>query len=212
MFPTDDIETRGAWLFRHLLTLYGSRFLAMWRGVDTDDLKRAWSLRLHGLSPESLRAGLRALDGLQHPPTLPEFLGLCREARVQQFANSAPRLGSSLPPCTPGVAEDNLRRMRAIADSVKSCKPSPEWAFDVLDRIAARPVKAPPDGAGRIALDVIASPAGRAFIANATDEKRGRWRAALETLGGNTAELVASRVPGCDDEPATVGDEHHDPV
>lgn len=117
MFPTEDIESRGAWLFRHMLTLYGSRFLAMWRGVDTEDLKRAWSLRLRDLSPEALCAGLRALEGVAHPPTLPEFLALCRETRVQQVAVGGQRPRALAAPCSPEVADANLSRMAAIVRS-----------------------------------------------------------------------------------------------
>jgi hypothetical protein len=201
MYPTDGTETRGAWLFRHLLTLYGSRFLAMWRGVDTDDLKRAWSQRLQGVSPDALRAGLQALDGVPHPPTLPEFLALCREGRMQQYALTVPRLGSaSGVACSPEVAEANLARMRAIVAGLAHVKPSPAWAFRLLDKAATKTANRPPPNAVRIALDAIGSPAGRAYFANATSEERTRWRAALAAIGSTAAGLMPSRVPGEDDE------------
>ncbi|WP_434110442.1 hypothetical protein [Paraburkholderia caffeinilytica] len=211
MFPTDGTETRGEWLFRHQLTLYGSRFLAMWRNVDPEDLKRSWTQRLSGLSPEALRAGIEALAGVTHPPMLPEFLELCRESRAQNAAYDLPRLPFPTAPVTPEVAEANLARMRAIAAAMlRNSRPSPKWAFGFLDKVAKLGRIPGPHDARKNALDAVASSAGSAYIANATDEQRGRWRAALAIIGC-AAGLIPSRVPGEDDEPVEAGVQH-DPV
>ncbi|CAG9265725.1 hypothetical protein BDI4_910060 [Burkholderia diffusa] len=109
----------------------------------------------------------------------------------------------------PPSSRDCVERMRA---TLSRCPPSPKWAFDLLDGIAAKPSAARSPESVRIALDAVASSAGRLYIANTTDEQRGRWCAALETLGGTVAHLVRSREPGEDDEPIIDHEVTHDPL
>lgn len=102
---------------------------------------------------------------------------------------------------TTSSSRDCVARMRARLALLAAREPSPKWAFDLLERIAARPACAPPPEAVRTALDAMCSQAGRTYVASATNEQRARWRAALETIGGVAAGLMPSRVPGEDDEP-----------
>ena len=69
-------------LFERLAALYGSRFADMWRGTDLENVKRTWAEKLGGFAqrPEIIKAALDACDDRPWPPTLPEFLGICREA------------------------------------------------------------------------------------------------------------------------------------
>ncbi|MBT2789174.1 hypothetical protein [Paraburkholderia strydomiana] len=201
MYPTDGTETRGAWLFRHLLTLYGSRFLAMWRGVNTEDLKHAWSQRLHGVSPEALRAGLEALEGVAHPPTLPEFLALCREARVQRFAGTAPRLPGGIERASAQTVAANVARMRETLAPLKRSTPSPRWAFELLARRRARNGAALTAYTRRVIVDAVTSSAGRAYFANASAADREHWREAFGAVLHECGDALPSRVPGEDDEP-----------
>ncbi|WP_233872398.1 hypothetical protein [Paraburkholderia adhaesiva] len=200
MFPTGDTETRGEWLFRHMLTLYGSRFLAMWRDVDPDDLKRSWTHRLSGLSPEALRAGVEALAGVTHPPMLPEFLELCRESRAQRVATAAPKL-EALTRASPEVVKANLKLIHEAIDAIKNRKPSPQWAFDMMLRGYGKNGAPLTYETRRISIDAMVSPAGRAYYVNGSAELRAKYRdvfaAALLTRG----EQLPSREPGEDDEP-----------
>ncbi|WP_434107672.1 hypothetical protein [Paraburkholderia caffeinilytica] len=132
-----------------------------------------------------------------------------RAALRERMADAA--ANSSIAKRPPPSSRDCVARMRATLAPLAHRAPSAKWAFDLLDGIAARPANAPSPEAVRIALDAISSPAGRAYIANATDEQRGRWRAALGIIGGGAAGLIPSRVPGEDDEPVEVGVQH-DPV
>jgi hypothetical protein len=74
--PTEWIER----LFDRLAAYYGSRFADMWRGCDLAEIKRVWAAELGAFSREELARGADACRTRDWPPTLPEFLKLCRPA------------------------------------------------------------------------------------------------------------------------------------
>lgn len=57
---------------------YGARFADAWRGIDPVAMKRCWAEELAGYSADEIAAGVRAMKSRDWPPTLPEFLKLCR--------------------------------------------------------------------------------------------------------------------------------------
>jgi len=116
--------------------------------------------------------------------------------RIAREAKSEPVVKRVRP-----ASRDCVARMRATLAPIVARVPSARWAFDLLDGIARKPTSAPPPEALRIALETVRSQAGRTYVANATDEQRARWRAALESIGCAAADLMPSRVPGEDDEP-----------
>lgn len=78
-WPADALPE--AWistLFEKMTTFYGSKFLDMWRGTDMSLLRRMWALELAQLTNAELKRGSSALIGRPFPPTLPEFVLLCR--------------------------------------------------------------------------------------------------------------------------------------
>ncbi|CAE6861878.1 hypothetical protein R75461_08028 [Paraburkholderia nemoris] len=174
---TGPHETRGEWLFRQMHALYGARFAAMWRNVDSADLMRVWSRALHGMPQETLLSGVEALQGVPHPPTLPEFLDLCRQARLRAVSGHAPRLRSD----TRAVAAISVRH--AADGRRKDGRPLMH---------EARP----------IATDAAASPAGRAFYANASPELRAKYRAVFDAALRARGDALPSREPGEDEEEA----------
>ena len=66
-------------LFERFEKLYGTRFTDMWSN-DPAGVKRAWTDALAGYSVGEVKAGLAACRTKPWPPTLPEFLLLCRPA------------------------------------------------------------------------------------------------------------------------------------
>jgi hypothetical protein len=78
-----------AWIekiFGHMSAYYGSLFSDRWRGFDLVEVKRIWAQELANFSdnPECFRAALRAMiDESKFPPTLPEFVVLCRKHYVR---------------------------------------------------------------------------------------------------------------------------------
>ncbi len=67
-------------LFSEFEALYGGRFADMWQGTDIAYVKSLWAKALSGLSMAEIREGLDQCRFKPWPPSLPEFLGLCRPA------------------------------------------------------------------------------------------------------------------------------------
>lgn len=65
-------------LFAKFESLYGARLADMWRNSNIAEVKRAWSEELAGFKVGEVEAGLQACRAKPWPPTLPEFLLLCR--------------------------------------------------------------------------------------------------------------------------------------
>lgn len=101
-------------LFNRLSAMYGSKFADLWRGTDLENVKRTWAEKLGGFvdRPDIIRYALDACDDRPWPPTLPEFIGLCRD--------QARRAGSEaikLPPPQLTIDErmDRARKLEAAA-------------------------------------------------------------------------------------------------
>jgi hypothetical protein len=65
-------------LFKRMSWAYGSKFADLWNGVNPVEMKNYWAERLGALSRAELATGYRMLDSRDRPPTLPEFIKLCR--------------------------------------------------------------------------------------------------------------------------------------
>ncbi|CAK0749842.1 hypothetical protein CCP3SC15_1630007 [Gammaproteobacteria bacterium] len=65
-------------LFSRLTAFYGARFADMWRGVNSDEFRKVWAQELGGYTAEEIYRGIQACRTRDWPPTLPEFLKLCR--------------------------------------------------------------------------------------------------------------------------------------
>jgi len=57
---------------------YGDKFHRQWANVPRDTMRKQWAVDLARLTKEELAAGVEALKGEAWPPTLPEFLNLCK--------------------------------------------------------------------------------------------------------------------------------------
>ena len=58
--------------------LFGNLFDKQWINVGFPEMVEFWERKLSGFTPDELRRGYKALSGLKFPPTLPEFMQLCR--------------------------------------------------------------------------------------------------------------------------------------
>lgn len=72
--PRSGIER----LLDRFAVLYGSKFADQWGGVDPAEMKATWVECLHGYTAEEIQRGLKGCLSRDWPPTLPEFLKLCR--------------------------------------------------------------------------------------------------------------------------------------
>ena len=124
MFPNNAPRLPMPWIekiFTHLTELYGSRFADMWRGVDVAGVKTTWAAKLGGFSdrPEAIKAALDALDDKPLPPTLPEFLHLCRDAARRQGDHKNPALECKL---SAEQLEKNRARIRELVEGLARSK------------------------------------------------------------------------------------------
>ena len=74
-------ERQGEWVDRlcgRLSASYGARFGDMWAGLNLALVKAAWAEDLADLTTEEIALGVAACKRRDWPPTLPEFLSLCR--------------------------------------------------------------------------------------------------------------------------------------
>lgn len=65
-------------LFAKLLAFYGSKFLDMWANTDIEQVKMIWAIEIRKLTTEQMRVGFDQLSTRKFPPTLPEFIELCK--------------------------------------------------------------------------------------------------------------------------------------
>lgn len=61
-----------------MLGFYGRRFLDMWAGIDEAMIKEVWRRKLASYGGQEIANGLNAMESRKMPPTLPEFMELCR--------------------------------------------------------------------------------------------------------------------------------------
>lgn len=67
-------------VFGRMAAFYGARFADMWRDIDPAELKRIWAEELAGFTADELARGIDGCRTRDWPPTLPEFIRLCRPA------------------------------------------------------------------------------------------------------------------------------------
>ena len=71
----------AAWvskLIAKMQVMYGAKFTQQWAGIPPEVLQAEWALELAGFTGPELARGLAACRKRTFPPTLPEFMALCR--------------------------------------------------------------------------------------------------------------------------------------
>jgi hypothetical protein len=136
MSSPSSTETRGAWLWRKMMFIYGARFLDMWEGVDVNEMQTTWTDALRGMSRDDLQRGVAALYRTRHPPTLPDFLELCKPVPAMYRANP---LALDAPRTPPEQAREQLAKLRDIANDLLRKNGVPlgggiRWAYRLLQR------------------------------------------------------------------------------
>lgn len=71
-------------LFSEFALIYGTKFTALWQGIDAQEIKRKWADSLGCFTGDQLKGALIALEEKHaFPPTLPEFKMLCKAQRIE---------------------------------------------------------------------------------------------------------------------------------
>ena len=74
---------RSEWisrLFVRLGAMYGKHFADMWTGQRLEDVKAIWADELADMTQDEVARGVASCRTRNWPPTLPEFIKLCRPA------------------------------------------------------------------------------------------------------------------------------------
>lgn len=150
-------------LFSRMAALYGERFGAMWRGTNVEHVQLTWAIELAKLTREQLLTGNDNLAAIPRPPTLPEFVALCRQARAEQLAASAPRLADEKR-ADQITVDANLGRIREAQQRLQRKEPTAEWAFRLLMRAQSVSGAGLPAEVVRCARDAVTSSAGTKTI------------------------------------------------
>jgi hypothetical protein len=65
-------------LFERMELSYGEKFSKNWGTVDPHKMKRFWAIELGQLTRDQLKAGVEAMKRAEWPPTLSEFVAMCK--------------------------------------------------------------------------------------------------------------------------------------
>lgn len=101
----------------------------MWATASPDALIATWRDALTGFTAEDIRDALAATPAAytNFPPNLPQFVGLCRDAR-QRRAQLAVKVGYDAPRQAP-----DPKVMEALDEFGKPPKDKKQWARDILE-------------------------------------------------------------------------------
>jgi hypothetical protein len=72
--PSEWVER----IFTRLSAMFGDKLARMWAGLDPEDVKVEWAEALGGFTGTEILVGLNSARALTWPPTLGEFMRLCR--------------------------------------------------------------------------------------------------------------------------------------
>lgn len=65
-------------IFQRMAGMYGTKFAQLWSGVGEEAVVALWAEELGDFRPEEIMTGLNACRTHEWPPTLPEFMKMCR--------------------------------------------------------------------------------------------------------------------------------------
>jgi hypothetical protein len=124
-------------LFARFVAMYGlGAMQRMWGDSPTEDVKGVWADSLGRFSLDEILGGLRALEdaGSAFPPTLPEFVGLCK--RKPAVVPPEHRKLLPLPDRTPEEIAAGHAMAKRIASAVRpdEKRDPAAWAYRVIAR------------------------------------------------------------------------------
>lgn len=118
-------------LFSRFQAVYGNRVATMWAEADPEEVKAAWAQGLSKFEGQDIARALQAMATLSqfssYPPTLFEFIGLCRDARSTRVV--------ALPPPVPRPRPDdpNVERLRVLGKELTKMRgDGRDWARRIM--------------------------------------------------------------------------------
>lgn len=106
-------------LFQKFEDFYGAKWAAQYGDFPRDRVKRTWAEELGGFSGDAIAKALDAQKAGKFPPTLPEFIELCRDAARRIGTSSAPALTHKQ---TPEEVDHQRVMAKRLGDSIGAGK------------------------------------------------------------------------------------------
>jgi hypothetical protein len=98
-----------------MATYYGSQFADKWKSVNIDVMKKDWSKKIAAtLTQQQVLRGLETLEQCQYPPSLPDFIRLCKQAVPESHVAKI-----SPPKLTQEEKEAGLSKLQAMKELLK---------------------------------------------------------------------------------------------
>ena len=123
-------------IFMRMENFYGAKWVNSLGGIERERVREAWGEELFGFSANEISRGIEACRSLSWPPTLPEFMMLCRPAtRGYGIREPEPK-----PKVEPVPLDEAKQRAKELVEQVRGFAlpaPSTKWAVDLLRREAA---------------------------------------------------------------------------
>lgn len=133
--PPKSSALPDAWvdrLFQRFSLMYGNSWAQKWGGLPMEQVKGAWAADLAFASAEQIR---RALDHCKannaHPPSSPEFVGLCKQFAPPRATYQA--LPNRVKEDIPARIADEIARFLDRGEK----RDTKDWAREILARMEA---------------------------------------------------------------------------
>ena len=118
-------------LFARMLSIWGEKFTAQWRGASVDEMRATWAEALADVKYDDYRRGIAALFRAKFPPTLPEFRDLC----ARPMTRPAPALTDEATPTPREQARELTTALRTLTTKLTArSHASIDWARKILER------------------------------------------------------------------------------
>jgi len=99
-------------LFMKFAAFYGQQFLAKWQGIDIKMVKNEWEDALSVFHEKSILIALNnCRENNPYPPSLPEFIQLCKQFRFTEQ--------KALPQKPPKFNPDNMTKIQEIKEMLR---------------------------------------------------------------------------------------------
>lgn len=130
-------STYSQQLFKRFNAIFGAQKMAgMWADMSREEVEAVWNAALRGYPPATIAKATQSLvqAGTGWPPTLPEFVAICRQSMTA--AHQAPML-THTPKSDPDVAQRAIEQAsREVAG--KAAPPDPLLALPVDETVVGR--------------------------------------------------------------------------
>lgn len=113
-------------LLARMLAIYGQKFRAQWADVPPESMRETWAVTLGRFDGERIRWALEQMVATcPWPPTLPEFVALCRQA---------PRAEPPALPAPTPTEQQRAARVEELAGGAFKARPPGRWWAEALRR------------------------------------------------------------------------------